>query len=254
MRETLMGDLEKILKYTKNIHMQALTANSYLFLLKYFNENYKSYIDEINSTPAFWAMTYNSWYDSCFMLLARIFDVSSNVVGIRQLREIVGNNASLLGTEKISFPMREIDEKIFGKEVEVQDALFDILGVEGKRRKYYFDATGVEMVEIFSKKFTSMSKILDRLRNQRNKIVAHNSGEVEFDENKLKHIKRISLYDEDLLITYALDFTQFIIYAIKNEYLPIKYGNIEDIDFVVQFIHDGYERMKERDKAISEKM
>ena len=249
-----MGDVEKILKYTKNIHMQALTANSYLFLMNYYNENYKSYKDEMNCTPAFWAMTYNSWYDSCFMFLARMFDVSSDVAGIRQLRELVGNNTSLLGTEKISFPMRKHDEKIFGKEVEVQDALFDILDIEDKRRNYYFDATGVEMVDIFSKKFSSMSKILDKLRDQRNKIVAHNSGEIEFDENKLKQIKRLSLDDENLLITYALDFTQFITYAIKKEYLPIKYGNIEDIDFVMHFIHDGYEKMKERDKAISEIM
>ena len=232
--------------------MQALTANSYLFLLKYYYKNYKSHIDEINCTPAFWAMTYNSWYDSCFMLLARMFDVSSNVAGIRQLRELIGDNTSLLGTEKISFPMRKFDEKIFGKEIEIQDALFDILGIEDKKRNYYFDATGVEMVEIFSKKFSSMSKILDKLRDQRNKIVAHNSGEIEFDENKLKQIKRISLEDEDLLITYALDFTQFITYEIKNEYLPVKYGNIEDIDFVMSFICDGYKDMKEREKALSE--
>ncbi len=243
-----MGELEKILNYTKNIHMQALTANSYLFLLNYYKDNYQLYKDEMNCTPAFWAMNYNSWYDSCFMLLAKMFDVSSDVIGIRQLREIVGNNIALLGTERISFPMGELDKKIFGKEVEVQNALFDIIGIEDKKREYYFDASGAEMVDIFSKKFSSMSKILEQLRNQRNKIVAHNSGDIEFDENKLNQIKKISLSDEDLLITYALDFTQFVTYAIKKEYLPVKYGNINDIEFVMHFIRDGYAKMKEREK------
>ena len=208
----------------------------------------------MNSSPAFWGMTYSSWEDSCFLNLAKLFDVSDNVAGIRKLREIITENIDFFGNETVSFPMREIDRSIFGKSVEVQDALFDILDIKKEKRRYYFDISSKNMIEIFSKKFCSMKKILDKLIRQRNKIMVHNDSDIGFDSVKLAQIDRVSLDEENILITYALDLTQVVYYSLKGEYLPVKYSNIEDISILFEFMNDGYLKMKERDKSIIDVM
>ena len=110
------------------------------------------------------------------------------------------------------------------------------------------------MLAVFSKKYSSMKKIIEKLRIQRNKIVAHNSEEIFLDNRKMMEIEKISLEDESILITYALDLTQFISYALKGEYLPNKFHNINDIDVLFAFVKDGYQVMKDRDKNIMNMM
>lgn len=246
--------MEELLNCTLGIHRQALNANSYWVLLNAFKKYYEIYKDEMNCTPAFWGMTYNAWSDSCFVLLAKLFDVSNDVVGIRKLREMVNDNIELFSDETISFPMREVDKKIFGKDVKVQNALFDILEIKEEKRKFYFDISRKNMIDIFSKKYCSMSKILDKLVRQRNKIMVHNDGDIAFDSAKLARVERVSLEDENILITYALDLTQVVYYSLKGEYLPVQYGNIEDIKILFEFMHDGYLKMKERDLSIVDMM
>ena len=247
-----MDSKEEIIRYIKGIHEQAVRASGYIYLIKTFKKLYTKHKNEMNLTSYFWSMTYNSWYDSCILYLSKIFDATSDSANIRKLMTTIRNNMDLLHDESYSITLSEDEKNAFKTEVDSQDALFNILAVENNNRRYSVNVNKSELISTFCKKYTIIEGILEKLRIQRNNIVVHNSGDIEFNEEKMAKIELIDVQDAEKIISYVLEFTQTVMYAISKEYLYVKYSNSDDIEFLMKMLHDGYVKWNEREGMYNE--
>ena len=125
--------------------------------------------------------------------------------------------------------LRKTEECFFKNEVESQRNINRILGIENADSipitiKLKFS----DYIELYKKELHSLRPQIDNLTIQRNKIYAHNDGDMKFDFETIYEKYSINYSDIKVLIDFSLDVTRLIIGVLTGVNKAEQYTNIDD--------------------------
>lgn len=239
-------DREKLIKLVKELHQEAFDANAYYLIMQQYRRFRKEYNDEMQLSPAFYQVIYGALQKACFMEIAKLYDKSSDVVTIGSLLKECQNNLSLFpeyrdtitvkdAGKEYSFPvpyyhhLKPEEECFFKEQVESQREIFRILDVPSPdTTPVQVDLTFSEFLELYQKRFQSLSKKQENIRVQRNKIYAHNDVEHIMDDVIVYQRNPITYPDIQELTEFALDCTGLILGTLTDVCQATRYSNIDD--------------------------
>lgn len=224
---------EELLKYATYLHREAFNANCYLSLLKQHNENCKRFSKEMKLSYIYYAVTYNALIDALYLNLAKLYETSGNTIGIKKLLEGCKNADLFLKEDTYSVPgfqdgeILEIEhlkehqiapdeECFFQEEIALHKLSLECLGYE-KSTPALIKLRKLELIDLFLKKCNSMSKEIERLREMRNKIYAHNDTESILDVETIKKKNALDIANAQKLINLALDVCIFVIETLSGK-------------------------------------
>lgn len=250
---------EDILTIAEELHQEGMAAKASYSLIMLYGEVSKKYQHEMNISPAFFNIVYSSLQSSCFMDVAKLFDTSSKAIGIRKLIDICNENISLFpkirktgyhpdGT-KYEIPYYHVlkpeEEQYYPEYVEKERSIQSLFSPEQElpiRKDFTFE----EFLTLYKIKFSIYDKKRKNLREQRNKIYAHNDSTVILDYASL--IKSHPIYYDDLkeMIDYALDVTSLVIGALTQVVRATEYDNIDDLENILYFAKIGWEQQEKK--------
>lgn len=239
-------DREKLIKLVKELHQEAFDANAYYLIMQQYRRFRKEYNDEMQLSPAFYQVIYGALQKACFMEIAKLYDKSSDVVTIGSLLKECQNNLSLFpeyrdtitvkdAGKEYSFPvpyyhhLKPEEECFFKEQVESQREIFRILDVPSPdTTPVQVDLTFSEFLELYQKRFQSLSKKQENIRVQRNKIYAHNDVEHIMDDVIVYQRNPITYPDIQELTEFALDCTGLILGTLTDVCQATRDSNIDD--------------------------
>lgn len=269
-------EIEKLVQYAKELHQEAFDANAYFLIMQQYRKFWQEYKDEMQLSPAFYGVVYEALQKACFMEIAKLYDKSSEVITIGSLLKDCQDNISFFseyrGTFTIedngktySFPtpyqhnLKPAEECFFKSEVESQRAVFKAFGIpKAESTPVTIELTFAEFLELYRKRFHSLSRKQECVREQRNKIYAHNDEQRIQDLDFILKKYLITYPDMQELIDFALDCTGLILETLTGEYSATEYTNIDDWDNTLALAQLGLKYqdydMKQKEKAIMRKM
>lgn len=236
---------DNILKMAEELYQEAFDANAYFLIMKQYGENFKKYESEVRLSPSFYQTVFNALKNACFMELAKLYEKSNDVFSIGYLIKECENNLSLFpeyrAIEECEFDGQKYtfqipyqhelrkEECFFKNQVKSQREILKLLDVPSADiSPVTVELKFPELLELYHKRFHSLSKKQENLRVQRNKIYAHN------DMVELSGIddllKKNPVYYTDIqeLIVFALDVTKLIIACLTDVCKADSYRNIDD--------------------------
>lgn len=99
-------------------------------------------------------------------------------------------------------------------------------------------------IELYQKRLSAIrSNILEKLRNQRNKIYAHNDLELCFDVERFLESNPICYKDMETLVDLALDICRFVIGWLTGIQKAETFSNIDDWENSLRLVRIGYKYM-----------
>ena len=111
-----------------------------------------------------------------------------------------------------------------------------------------------EFLELYQKRFCSLSKKQENIRVQRNKIYAHNDEKHILAEENVWDKNPVTYPDIQELIDFALDCTRLILGALTGVSRAVSYGNIDDMEGTLMLAKLGLKyqdyEMEQRHKQI----
>jgi hypothetical protein len=245
---------EELIILSESFMHEAFQANCYYNIINQYSENIKEYHEEINFSGAFYMYTYNALVVATFMELAKIFDSNDKSINIYRLMDICKDHIALFpqqrefkmiieGKETIKkFPYKHAvspeEEEFFLKEVENQKQFYELLGVSDV--PIDVEMTIERYFALYKWKYENLKPQIKNLLKQRNKVYAHN------DENSLYNVEKvifnfpINKSDIESLISFALEFCQFVIALLTGVYKAQKPLNINDWKGTLNLVRLGY--------------
>lgn len=255
---------DEIIKLAEGLYQQAFDANCIYSMITQYKEAEKAYNDVLGYFPAFYTITYNSMLKACFMEIAKLYDKTLTSIG--GLLRVCAEDISVFPKYRKTFEY-EIDgekytsevpyqhnlkkeEEVYFKEyVESQRLLYGIFMDEDvSKLPVQKDFTFPELLELYQKRFCSLSKKVKNLRGQRNKLYAHNDEKIVFDEEGVLKKYPISFPDVKDLIQFALDITRMILGILTDVSEPELYSNIDDFEFLLKYARVGLEKQKKEEE------
>lgn len=239
-------DREKLIKLAKELHQEAFDANAYYLIMQQYRHFRKEYNDAMQLSPAFYQVVYEALQKACFMEIAKLYDKSSNVVTIGSLLKECQDNHSLFPEyrdtitvkddgREYTFPvpyhhhLKPEEECFFKAQVESQRKIFRIFDApDPDSVPVQMDLTFSEFLELYQKRFQSLSKKRENIRAQRNKIYAHNDVEHIMEDEIVYQRNPVTYPDIQELIEFALDCTGLILGTLTDVCQATRYSNIDD--------------------------
>lgn len=256
--------LEWIIKMTKNeiLHLanglydEVLLAQTYFSFIKQFNEFKSSnkYNSEINISPCFYQISYGAWLRALVMELAKMYDSEKKYNTLKTLQEALkdinpeedffGSNLEMfLGNNKlVYFPIEPSDLKIVPKQY---GALYEMF-VNEEIKVIHLQIPYEECVKFFNKKWCSISKEREKLRQHRNQVFAHNGFEANFDFEHVNKDYPLHYSDIECLINYAMIITRFTIGMLTDVSKPEQYSNYNDWENTLVAVRERRIRIDEQ--------
>lgn len=253
---------EEIIKKATALYQEAFDSNCYYLMLEQYKKADEKYPGVLGHFPAFYNLTYNALMVSCFMGIAKLYDNSTGALSIGYLLKACDDNQSIfpeyrkieeieIDGEKYKFEIPyhhtlKPEEEIFFKEdVELQRRIYSLFTDEDVsckpvQKEFKFG----ELLNLYKKRFCSLSKKQKNSRVQRNKIYAHCDGEIQTDEEILKN-NPLTFQDMKEMITFALDVTRMVLGILTDIYEPDKYSNMDDFEWLVKYAKIGMDKICE---------
>ncbi len=237
---------ENLIKIAKELHKEAFDANAYYLIMQQYKQFKNKYSPEMQLSPAFYNVVYDALQKACFMEIAKLYDQSKDVISIGwfltkcqenisffpEYRDIIKINDD--GVE-YSFPvpyqhhLKTEEECFFKKQVESQRAIFKIFNIDSSESTpVQVDLTFPEFLDLYCKRFRSLSKKKENIRVQRNKIYAHNDTMRIMNEETIYQQNPITYPDIQELIDFALDCIGLILGILTGICPATEYSNIDD--------------------------
>lgn len=203
----------------------------------------------------------------CFMELAKLYD--NNGISLGTLLSACKENETIFPEyrEKIEYvidgetytsevpyqhKLRPSEEIFFKEEVEAQRILYGIFSDEDVSKiPVQKDFTFSELLDLYHMRFNSLSKKKENLRVQRNKIYAHNDEDNRFNNKLVLQQYPISFPDVKELIGFALDVTRMVIGILTDVSRPEAYSNMDDFEYMIEFVEKGMELQKKEIEKMS---
>ncbi|RKM56305.1 hypothetical protein D6853_05785 [Butyrivibrio sp. X503] len=261
---------DEIIKLSEGLYQQALEANCIYSMIEQYHKAKKEYGDVLGCFPAFYNLTYNAMLKACFMEIAKLYDDNSTSLGglilscseninvFPEYREVIEHEieGEKITTEVPYQHYLKKEEEVFYKEyVELQRRLFSFFS-DGDVSDILVqkDFTFPELLELYQKRFNSLSKKKKNLRKQRNNLYAHNGDEIIFNDAVIIEKYPISFSDIKDLIQFALDITRMILGILTNVSRPEIYSNIEEFEFLLKYARVGVAKQKEEEEKWRDSM
>jgi hypothetical protein len=267
---------DELIKLAQGLHQEAFAANAYFTIMQQYKENRTEYSQEMQLSPAFYSIIYQALQKACFMEIAKLYDKTQRVVNVGSLIQSCKENLSLFPEyrqnieyeedgRKYTFQipyqhhLKPTEECFFKEKVQSQREVLRIFDVPSADTiPIQVDLTFQELLELYQKRFRSLSKMQENIRMQRNKIYAHNDKESLLDEDIVTKNNPVFYKDIQELIDFALDITQMILGILTNKIQARKYSNVDDWTGTLMLARLGlkyqeYDR-EQREKAIRSKL
>lgn len=269
-------DKDELIKLAEGLHQEAFDANAYFMIMQQYKENRIEYTQEMQLSPAFYSIIYQALQKACFIEIAKLYDKTQRVVNVGSLIQFCKENLSLFpeyrknieyeeGGRKYTFKipyqhhLKPTEECFLKEKVQSQREILRIFDVPSANTiPIQVDLTFQELLELYQKRFCSLSKMQENIRMQRNKIYAHNDKESLLDEDIVINNNPVFYKDIQELIDFALDITQMILGILTNKIQARKYSNVDDWAGTLMLARLGlkyqeYDR-EQREKAIRSKL
>jgi hypothetical protein len=251
----------EIVEIAERFMREAYDATCYYAIVQQFDTNRESYLDELNCSPAYHSIVFNALVVATLMELAKIYDSHKKSISIRKLMDIAKENVSLFpkdrqvvfevdGTEKREiFPYQmRVDEKhdeFFANEVKSHKAFAQLLELSDSRP--VVDMTIERFFDLYEWEYHRIDGAINNLRQQRNKVYAHNDENSLLDLDNKQSCFPLSHADVSSLIDFATEFSRFVVAMLTGVYKANKPVNIGDWGNTLQLAHLG---MKYRETEI----
>lgn len=246
-------DREELLNLSKEFMQEAFQANCYYDISRQYSVNFKEYHEEMKFSSAFYAYTYNALVIATFMELAKIYDTHKNSINIFEMINICKDHIYLFPQQRDEFKMivdnKEIIKKIpyehsvspeekdfFQNEVESQEPINKVFNITEIR----VEMTLERYFDLYKWKYERIEPQVKNLLKQRNKVYAHN------DRDSLGNIEEViskfPLYRKNIesLISFSLEFCQFVISLLTGINEPDQPANINDWEETLHLARLGY--------------
>lgn len=245
---------EEIIQYAEEIYKATFEANSYFSILKQFDKNIESYHEEIEISSAFYSIVYLSLQNSCMISLSKIYENDKKTVSLPKLLDLCSeaisefkkitpsnsNSNDDIKTTKFNYPVDTFEKRFFEEELKDEKSSGKLFTFSNDEKTYYTIELEIEKIIDFFKKYNkSNSKILKKLRIQRNKIYAHNDKQGIFRFHDIIEKNPIYYNDIEKLIECAFKITRFIIRILTGSIKPKEYTNIDDWNGTLKYVQLG---------------
>lgn len=246
---------EQLIKLAKNLWQQSMLIKSYYILWRQYGQNQEKHPDAIKCSPFYYNITYYALFNAMMMGLSRLYD-TKDTLSIGYLLNICNNNKKLFpyyeDVWKVSVDGKEYvkgihfrhtisqkEEWFFGEYIKQERKWREILNKCFEcdmDQPFSKEVIPEELIELYTKTFNALKKKRDRLREQRNKIFAHNDQQVNFNTKEISAKNRLSVSDIETLIDFTFDVERFVVGCLKNEFLPDKFVNSDDWEYTLQLV------------------
>ena len=232
----------------------------------------KKYNNEMNLSPAFYQVVYGALQKACFMEIAKLYDKTKDVVSVGLLLKYCRDNLDLFPEYRDIVTIKEdgreysfqvpyqhhlkpTEECFYENEVKSQREILKLFDTpDFEKIPVRVNLTFSEFLELYQKRFCSLSKKQENIRVQRNKIYAHNDEKHILTEEKVWDKNPVTYPDIQELIDFALDCTRLILGALTGVSRAVSYGNIDDMEGTLMLAKLGLKyqdyEMEQRHKQI----
>ncbi len=254
---------QDIIDMAETLDSHARTAYSYYLILKQYTDAQSKYPNAMDMSPAFYQIVHSALRNACFMEVAKLYDASAGALSINNLLKECTANKDLFPkyrhaettdidgkqyTFEIPFQRRLTpeEEAVWRKTsteqqqkiADSQRKILSIFSAENEENiSVSLDLSFEEFLDLNNILLNSMSKKLENIRIQRNKIYAHNDRNTE----KAEHDHMVFYQDIERLIDFAFDFVELILSIFTDEPLSRTYSNIGDWENTLEFTSLGLE-------------
>lgn len=239
------GAKENLLKIANELYEDAFNVNAYYSVMMQYREMREKYKEEMNLSPGFYNVTYNSLEYSCFMKLATLYESSGKVASIETLIKDCRNYLYILDKEseksdaskdavleqhKFKHYLKHAEECFYKDEVAKQREQLKNLGItnwETVPVTMYF--TYSELMKLYKKRLNSLKTIAENVSNQRNKVYAHNDKKCILSDDQVWKEYPVNYLDMKELIDFALETTISVIEMLTGTIRAENCVNIDDL-------------------------
>lgn len=250
-------DKETLIKLAEDLYLSAFDANAYYAIMMQYREMSKKYNDEMNLSPTFYQVVYGALQKACFMEIAKLYDKTKAAVSVGLLLEYCRDNLDLFPEyrdrvtieedgREYSFQvpyqhhLKSMEECFYENEVKSQRVILKLFNTpDFDKVPIRVDLTFSQFLELYQKRFCSLSKKQENIRVQRNKIYAHNDEKHILSEEKIWDENPVTYPDIQELIEFALDCTRLILGVLTGVSRAVSYGNIDDMEGTLMFAKLG---------------
>lgn len=240
-----------------SLYQQAFYANAELAILFDLKKLPGEYEREVICAPCFFSCARIALADSCFMNCARLFDRDGDVTIGALLKmcaaasveidaracDIYGKRPGIDGCKPIKHALARDEERFYFRDVERRriDKLFG----DNRGDAVYVRMSAVELVELWQKRYNSLSKLTGRLRTQRNKVFAHNDA-ASLDYESFVSKFPLTFGELQQLIDFALDVTIGTLAAVAGDNRPRLPINVEDLRGLLNCVDTGMKAVEQQ--------
>ncbi len=240
------------------LYQQAFYANAELAILFDLKKLPGEYEREVICAPCFFNCVRIALADSCFMNCARLFDRDGDVtigallkmcaavsveIDVRAC-DIYGKRPGIDGCKPIKHVLARDEERFFFRDVERQRRINKLFG-DNRGDAVYVRMCAVELIELWQKRYKSLSKLTGRLRTQRNKVFAHNDA-VSLDYENFVSKFPLTFGELQQLIDFALDVSIGTLAAVAGDNRPRLPRNVEDLRGLLNCVNAGMEAVEQQ--------
>ena len=249
---------DELIQLSKNLMMEVLYARSYKDILDQYKVNRTEYKREINLSPAFYSISEMALVESLSMRLARLYDIDDKSAGLGYLMELAEIHKDYFPKDRgllffgdedeeyrfvipLQHTLRECEKCYFKERVEKEEAFLKLFSDvnSNNSQNVTIEVTIEELLDMYHKRFASIQTICKNLREQRNKIYAHNDREVNFNPETLYRKNPLSYQDIDSLLVFAEDYTAFCYEYLSGNYAALGFKNIDDWKNTLHCVQKG---------------
>ena len=249
---------DELIQLAKNLMLEVLYARSYKDILSQYRVKRTAYKREFNLSPTFYGINEIALVEALSIRLARLYDVDDRSAGLRYLMEQAEAHVEYFPEDRgehsfesegviykfvipLRHALRECEKCYFKERVKKEESLLRLFSdANGKPlQDVTIEVTIEELHDMYHKRFASIQTICKNLREQRNKIYAHNDRDVNFNLENFYRESPLSYQDIDILMEFAEDYTAFCYEYLSGNYAALEFKNIDDWENTLVYAKKG---------------
>ena len=267
-------DKEQLIKLAEELYQEAFDANAYFLIIQQYGKMRKEYLPEMRLSSAFYSVVYEALQKACFIELAELYDRTKGAYSIGTMLNFCEENLAFFSEyrdtveieddgKKYVFPvpyqhsLKPAEECFFKDEVQVQRDIYKIFDTSSAdTASVTVELTFKQFLELYKKRYSSLSKKRENMSEQRNKIYAHNDKKGIFNQEEVLEKNPLFYTDMQELIEFALDAAGLIVGALTGVCKARSYVNIDDWEGTLMLArlglkYQGYDQ-EQKEKAFWE--
>lgn len=267
-------DKEQLIKLAEGLYQEAFDANAYFLIMRQYGKMEKEYRPEMSLSPAFYSVVYEALQRACFIELAKLYDRTKGAYSIGTMLNFCKDNLAFFSEyrdtveieddgKKYVFPvpyqhnLKPAEERFFKEEVRTQRDFYKIFDTSSAdTAPVTVELTFSQFLELYQKRYSSLSKKRENMSEQRNKIYAHNDRKGIFNQEEILEKNPLFYTDMQELIEFALDAAGLIVGTLTGICKARSYANIDDWEGTLMLArlglkYQGYDQ-EQKEKAFWE--